>query len=123
MDAVAVLAANQRFYDAFEALDLDLMSDLWEHSDRVACTHPGWPTLRGWGAVASSWFTLFNNGQSLQFIVTNDHAEINGDTAWVTCDENVLGAPGGATVAATNVFVRTRAGWRIVVHHGSSIAS
>ena len=46
-DLEAVLEANQAFYDAFEAHDIDAMSDLWEHTDRVACTHPGWGTLRG----------------------------------------------------------------------------
>ncbi|MDQ4098748.1 MAG: DUF4440 domain-containing protein, partial [Actinomycetota bacterium] len=24
------------------------MSRVWEHSERVVCTHPGWATLRGW---------------------------------------------------------------------------
>ena len=48
-DETAVLEANRAFYAAFEARDIDAMSDVWEHSDRSACTHPGWPTLRGWG--------------------------------------------------------------------------
>ena len=51
--------ANRGFYDAFEARDLDAMSDVWEHDDTVVCTHPGWRTLHGWGAVAGSWFALF----------------------------------------------------------------
>ena len=49
-DLEAVLEANQAFYEAFEARDIDAMSELWEHTDRVVCTHPGWATLRGWGA-------------------------------------------------------------------------
>jgi hypothetical protein len=44
-DEKSVLAANQAFYEAFETHDLDAMSDLWEHSDRASCVHPGcWPT-------------------------------------------------------------------------------
>src|SRR4051812_1795666 len=66
-----VLAVNQRFYDAFEAADLDSMSDVWEHSDRVVCTHPGWTTLRGWGAVSASWVALFGGANRLQFILTD----------------------------------------------------
>ncbi len=42
-----------------------------------------------------------------------------GDAAWVTVDENILGAQAGATVAALNVFVRTGDGWRLVAHHAS----
>ncbi len=122
-DRDAVLAANRAFYEAFEACDLDAMSDVWEHSDRVACTHPGWSTLHGWAGIAASWFALFRNGQHLQFIVTNERVEVAGDAAWVTCDENVLGEGASGTVAATNLFVRVEGGWRMVNHHGSAIAA
>jgi ketosteroid isomerase-like protein len=100
------------------------MSDLWEHSDRVACTHPGWRTLRGWASVSGSFFALFQGPQSLQFILTNEHAEVAGDTAWVTLDENILSDEVGGTVAAVNVFQREVGGaWRMVVHHGSPVAA
>ena len=123
-DLDAVLAANLRFYDAFERRDLDTMSDLWIHEDRSACTHPGWPTLTGWGAIASSWAALLANPQHLQFILTKVRVNVNGDTGWVTCDENILDGPGGSTVAACNVFVRSDGapdGWKLVLHHGSVI--
>jgi ketosteroid isomerase-like protein len=121
-DREAVLAANQAFYDAFEARDLDAMSQLWEHSDRVACTHPGWRTLRGWGAVSGSWFALFQNDQNLQFILTAEQVEVAGDTAWVTVDENLIGGGVSGTIAALNVFVRRGTGWHMVVHHGAPVA-
>lgn len=119
----AVLAANEAFYLAFEDSDLDAMSDLWQHGEHVACTHPGWAALRGWAAVSASWYALFNNGRQLQFIVTSQHAQVEGDVAWVTCDENILtgDGAGGGTVSALNLFVRTPAGWRMVVHHGSPV--
>jgi hypothetical protein len=74
-DEADLLAANAAFYRAFEAADLDAMSDLWEHSDRVECVHPGWSALRGWGEVAASWATLFGGRQRLQFILTDARAE------------------------------------------------
>ncbi|HEY9555663.1 MAG TPA: nuclear transport factor 2 family protein [Acidimicrobiales bacterium] len=117
-----VLAANRAFYEAFEGRDLDRMSDLWEHSDRVVCTHPGWRTLHGWGAVSGSWFALFGGPSPLQFILTNEVAAVAGDTAWVTVDENLIGADGGGTVAALNVFVSSEGRWRIVAHHGAPVA-
>ena len=116
-----LLAANQAFYDAFEARDLDALSDLWEHSDRVMCTHPGWATLRGWGAIVSSFTALFRSRQTLQFLLTEVRVTVNGDSAWVTVDENLLGDQGGTTVAAVNVFARQREGWRLVLHHGSAV--
>lgn len=121
-----MLAANAAFYAAIEAADLDAMSDLWEHSDRVVCTHPGWSTVRGWGAVSASWFSIFQGPQRLQFVLTNEQVAVSGGTAWVTVDENLLGSgPGfGGTVAAINLFVRQMDGsWRMVAHHGGPVAA
>lgn len=118
-----MLSANRRFYEAFESRDLDAMSDLWEHSDRVLCTHPGWSTLRGWAGVTASFFALFQGEQRIQFILTEARAELAGDTAWVAVDENILSDTAGGTAAAVNVFVRDGGGWRMVVHHASVVAA
>jgi hypothetical protein len=99
------------------------MSDVWEHSDRSLCTHPGWVTLRGWGKISASFFALFQGSQHLQFVLTDEHGEIVGDAGWVSLDENLLGDQGGATVAALNVFIRDVQGnWRMTCHHGSAIS-
>jgi ketosteroid isomerase-like protein len=117
-----VLAANRAFYAAFEARDMDAMSDVWEHSDRASCVHPGWGRLSGWGAISASWFALFQNGQNLQFIITNERVDMAGDLAWVSCDENLLSdTEVGGTVAALNLFTRADGDWHLVVHHGSSV--
>jgi ketosteroid isomerase-like protein len=121
-DQAAVRAANRAFYEAFEARDLDAMSDVWEHTDRVSCTHPGWRTLRGWGAVSGSWFALFGGPSPLQFILIDEVVSIAGDAAWVTVDENLISIDGGGTVAAMNLFVRDGSRWRLVAHHGSAVA-
>src|SRR6266540_761712 len=107
-DEVAVLAALAR---------------VWEHSDRVVCTHPGWPILRGWPAVYESWRAILEGGGALQFILTDVHAAVQGDVAWVSLDENLI-APTGAsgTVAALNLFARADGdAWLLVAHHGSSV--
>lgn len=125
-DIAAVGEANAAFYRAFELVDLDAMSDVWEHSERVTCVHPGWPVLRGWANVSASWMAIFSGGRPLQFILTNEAIEVEGATAWVTVDENILpgaGDGGSGTVAAVNLFCRTSAGWRMVAHHGSPVAS
>lgn len=126
-DASGLLDANAAFYRAFEEADLDAMSDLWEHSDRVSCVHPGWSALRGWGEVAASWATLFGGRQRLQFILTDVRAVVAGEVGWVSVDENLLagdvtgGAGSTGTVAAINVFVRGGEGWRMVAHHGAPV--
>jgi uncharacterized protein (TIGR02246 family) len=125
-DLAAVEAANDAFYAAFEARDLDAMSDLWAHDADVTCVHPGWTTLRGWGAVASSWAALFSGPQQLQFILTGTGVVVVGDVAWVTGEENLLAGAGdgGATVAVINVFARDDDGrWRMRAHHGAPVVS
>jgi len=122
-DAADVHVVNRRFYQAFEERDLDAMSDIWLRSDQATCTHPGWPSLRGWGPIAASFFALFQGGQALQFVLTREQIEVNGDVGWATIDENLLGAGAGATVSALNLFVRHPADgtWRMVAHHGSVV--
>jgi hypothetical protein len=119
----AVLAANRKYYEAFEARDLDAMSNLWERSDRALCTHPGWATLEGWGPVQASYFALFQNGQQIQFVLTRERVTVAGEAAWVSLDENLLGDHEGVTVSTINVFVQRpgTAAWQMVCHHGSVV--
>jgi uncharacterized protein (TIGR02246 family) len=125
--AASVREVNSAFYAALEACDLDAMADLWEHSDRVSVTHPGWPMLRGWAKVAGSWDAIFRNTAYIQFVLTDEQVVVSGDTAWVTLDENILQSAGsdelsGSRATATNVFVRERGEWLMVVHHSSPVA-
>jgi ketosteroid isomerase-like protein len=119
----AVLAANRSFYEAHEERDVSAMEAIWEHSDRVVCIHPGWPILRTWEAVASSWRRILEGPGRNQFIVTNEAVAIDGDLAYVTCDENLVSPQGTGTVAATNVFVRIDGTWLLVLHHGSPVVT
>ena len=119
--AASALAANRAFYEAFESSSIEAMSRVWEQSERVLCTHPGWETLHGWSPIADSWRAIFNN-QTLQFIITNEHVIVQGDTAVVSNDENLISGGLGGTVAALNVYVAgDDGGWRMIAHHGSSV--
>ena len=116
-----VLATNEAFYDAHERRDLNAMSEVWDHTDEVVCTHPGWPILRTWPLVEESWRRIFEGAGRNQFIITNVVAMGGRDVVWVTLDENLMQEAATGTVAATNVFIRTDLGWRIVLHHGSPV--
>ena len=120
-----VLAANRRFYDAFEALDLDAMEAVWETGPRAACVHPGGPWLRGWDEVRESWETIFANTGYIEFEIAEARVELADPVAWVSCTERITTSAGGsasaAEVAATNVFVVDATGWHLVVHHGSPV--
>ena len=116
-----VLVANQAFYDAHEGRDLVAMRHVWEHSDRVVCVHPGWPILRTWPLIEQSWRQIFAGPGRNQFILTNEAVAVDGNTAWVTLDENLVQGASTATVAATNLFALADGVWRLVAHHGSPV--
>ncbi len=124
--AAAVEAANTALYRAFETGDVDLMESVWddEEPDALVCVHPGWPMLRGRASVLRSWSAVMAGTDYIQFFLTDVQVAVTGQTAVVTCTENVLTSPDvgeNAAVVATNVFVRRASGWRLQVHHGSPV--
>jgi ketosteroid isomerase-like protein len=122
-DVPAVQAANAAFYEAFERSDVDAMAQVWERSDRAACTHPGWQRLSGWEQVLRSWHGILRNGRPMQFILTQERVDVIGDVAIVLVDENIVGEGIGGTVAAVNLFARQADGsWRMIGHHGAPVA-
>ncbi|MEU0953769.1 nuclear transport factor 2 family protein [Streptomyces niveus] len=133
-DKEQVDALNTAFYEAMERGDLDGLSELWldGESPGVSCVHPGWPVLSGRGEVLRSYALIMANTEYIQFFLTDVVVSVAGDTALVTCTENILsggpaeesGALGplvGQLVVATNVFRRTPEGWRVWSHHGSPV--
>ena len=127
-DVDAVEAANLAMYQAFEAADVDRMAAVWDDvdPDALVCVHPGWPMLRGRDHVLRSWSAVMAGTDYIQFFLTDVAISVLGDTAVVTCTENVLtevteDGSGAGAVVATNVLLRRPDGWRVQVHHGSPV--
>lgn len=124
-DRAAVRDANERFYRAFESLDLSEMDQVWAHGDHVACVHPGWNRLHGWEEVRRSWSAIFQGTTEMRFTITDVRGEVRGDLAWVHCTENIISETRGSlsitAILATNVFERHSGRWRLVHHHASHI--
>ncbi|MEU7578800.1 nuclear transport factor 2 family protein [Streptomyces sp. NPDC041068] len=146
-DVEQVELANTAFYEALERGDFDQVSDLWMDSedtagddegeettgDAISCVHPGWPVLTGRGEVLRSYALIMANTEYIQFFLTDLKVGVAGDTALVTCTENILsGGPPpegggelgplvGQLVVATNVFRRTSDGWKLWSHHASPV--
>jgi ketosteroid isomerase-like protein len=119
--------ANERFYRAFESLDIQQMEEVWAVNATVKCIHPGWDVRSGWPAVRDSWVLIFNHTTEMRFEVTDVDIAVNGDMAWVTCVEQVKtrvgGEPHASRILATNLFVKHPTGWKMIHHHGSPIFS
>ncbi|MFF1460500.1 nuclear transport factor 2 family protein [Streptomyces sp. NPDC058330] len=133
-DIRAVEDANTAFYEAVERGDIDALSALWLPGEdlTVSCVHPGWPVLSGRGEVLRSYALIMANTEYIQFFLTDVQVAMTGDTALVTCTENILsGGPAeegnalgplvGQLVVASNVFRHTPEGWKLWSHHGSPV--
>ena len=121
-----VAKANESFYSAFESLDIKRMESVWAKDADVQCGHPGWRILRGWKPVMESWRRIFENTPAIRFMLTDVTIEVEGEFAWVTLYENLNSSLEGQNVAATilttNIFRKGPDGWRMIHHHGSSVA-
>jgi ketosteroid isomerase-like protein len=121
-----VAKANEAFYHAFETLKIEEMEKVWAKNTEIQCGHPGWRVLRGWGPVMESWKRIFQNTPSIQFTLTDIKVEVRGEIAWVTLYENlkssIQGQDYSAAILTTNIFQKTPEGWRMILHHGSSVS-
>jgi ketosteroid isomerase-like protein len=119
-----VKRANERFYRAFESLDIDRMAAMWVQATRAKCVHPGWDLLEGWEAICQSWEGIFANTDYMRFVITDVSVHVYGRVAWVTCVENLSDAPDTSQLSrilATNVYENVDGDWHIVHHHASPI--
>jgi hypothetical protein len=123
-DQAALRRANERFYLALESLDLQAMEELWLHAGWVQCVHPGWEAISGWQGVRQSFEEIFANTRYLRVTPTAQREVVLSELGIVTCVENITTGSGedlGLAVAqATNLFVKTDRGFRMVHHHASS---
>jgi len=110
------------FYQAFEGKDVDAMMATWAEDEDIVCVHPGGPRLVGYEAVRSGWEQLFAGDARLSF---NLHEIVVLETVGMALQSAVEHVsvgddpkPRGSAIA-TNVFLRTPSGWRMVVHHAS----
>lgn len=107
------------FYDALNRGDIDTLMTLWADDEEVVCVHPGGARLIGHAAIHASWEALFEQG-GLQIQPSQLHETHNLMSSVHTVVEGVTASAGEpAHLVATNVYIKTPRGWRIVLHHVS----
>jgi ketosteroid isomerase-like protein len=114
--------AENAFYDALERADLEAMMAVWAEDEEIVCVHPTGPRLAGHEQVRESWRRIFSGGGGVRIHVTQIVATQAMMVAIHSVHENAPSPGGkrpGATVVATNVYLRTAAGWRMILHHAS----
>lgn len=113
---------EQAFYEALEAGDIDAVTDLLHDDEDVYCVHPGGPRLIGFAAVRASWAAILANG-AVSIRAQARKALETPTVALHNVIEEVVVEQGGQRkvvhVIATNGYVKTPSGWKMVLHHAS----
>jgi ketosteroid isomerase-like protein len=113
---------EQAFYDALEAGDVEAVADLWLDDEDVCCVHPGGPRLLGPAAVKGSWAAILGNGgvniragarKTLETPTVAVHNVVEDIVVTEGRRQRVV------QVIATNAYVKTPAGWKMILHHAS----
>jgi ketosteroid isomerase-like protein len=114
-------AANA-FYEAFEARDIEAMMAVWAEDEEIICVHPGGPRLVGYAAVRASWTELFAGETRLRLhlsgplLLQTIAMAVQSVTEQLTFGEE---SESRGSVEATNIFLQTPVGWRMLAHHAS----
>ena len=117
--------AENAFYQALERCDLEGMMAVWAEDEDIVCVHPAGTRLTGQDQVRASWTQLFTGGPQARVQVSHLAALSGVMFAVHSVQENFSiegarpGDPRPATIIATNVYLRTTGGWRMIVHHAS----
>lgn len=114
--------AEAAFYEALTKSDLDAMMAVWADDDDIYCVHPGGARLTGVEKVRESWRQIFASGQSLRFQL-REQQQVQGMMLSVHSVYEYISVAGEqrprGPVVATNIYLRTERGWRMVAHHAS----
>jgi ketosteroid isomerase-like protein len=111
-----------QFYEALQRGDIDKLMAAWSDDEEVLCVHPGGPRILGHAAIRAHFEAIFANGsinarpESVRRLHTHASAvhSVVEHVELMTKD-----GPRNAWVIATNVYLKTAQGWRLVCHHAS----
>ena len=109
-------------YAALQAGDIERLMAVWSDDDEIVCVHPGGSRLVGAAAIRASFESMFANGhiavepQQVRRVESHSsavHSVIERVRVQTTQGEQF------AWVVATNVYLKSAEGWRLVAHHAS----
>ena len=110
------------FYEAMQRGDIERLMAVWSDDDEISCVHPGGPRLNGAVAIRASFEAMFGNGT----IDAEPHRvrrlESHSSAVHSVLERIRVMTAGGeqfAWVVATNVYLKSSRGWRLVAHHAS----
>ena len=117
--------AELAFYRAFERADLVEMMAVWADEEDIVCVHPGGARHSGVVEVRESWRQIFAQGPRLRLRLAENRVFAGRMLSVHSVVEHVTVAddprPANA-VLATNIYLLSNRGWRLLVHHAPAVA-
>ena len=111
-----------QFYEALQHADIERLMAVWADEDEIVCVHPGGGRAIGAGAIRATFEAIFANG-GLAVRPEQVHRLVHIGSALHHLVERIdiktEQGPQSAWVMATNLYVKTAQGWRLVSHHAS----
>jgi ketosteroid isomerase-like protein len=99
---------------------------VWADDDEIVCVHPGGVRVVGAAAIGASFEALFANGgvpaqpeQVRRLLALGVAVHHLVEHLQRPAPPGQPAAPTEAWMLATNVYVNTAQGWRMVAHHAS----
>ena len=114
--------AEAQFYEAVRDGDLERLMAVWADDDDVVCVHPGGARMVGPQAVRAAFEAIFANGAIAVHPEHVKRVHAMGSAVHSVLERiDVVTVEGPRTgwIVATNVYVKTGEGWRMVAHHAS----
>ncbi len=113
--------AEDAFYKALSDRDLTAMMKVWAEGAEATCIHPSGPRLTGYDVIREAWRQIFASGARLHFQIRDCQAFEGPGLAVHIVDEiiRVHGQAGVGSLTATNVYLLTGQGWKMILHHAS----
>lgn len=112
-----------QFYEALQTADLERLMALWVADEVVRCIHPGGPLVVGASAIRSSFEALFAKGPVAVQATEVQRLQTEQLAVHQVKERVLVPAPDGSSqvawVWASNVYLKTAEGWRMVLHHAS----
>jgi uncharacterized protein (TIGR02246 family) len=125
--AAALMASpdeiEAQFYDALRDADLERLMAVWGDDDDIVCVHPAGPRVVGAQAIRATFEQIFAKGGVAVAIESVRRLQGPGSAVHNLLERvEVVTAEGRQTayVVATNVYLKTLQGWRLVAHHASA---
>jgi len=114
--------AQNAFYEALERSDLEAMMAVWSEDEDIVCVHPAGQRLAGQAQVREAWRQMFAGAPGMRVRITQQ-VVIAGVMLEVHSVHEIITVAGEQRprppMLATNVYLRTAAGWRMIAHHAS----